>query len=512
MQQVSSIRLGRIAGGVAGLVGLGVAELGAGLIARDGSPVSDVAEVIISLLPPAWIAEADDVLGTGARILLMAGIVAVALVLAAVSGQLELKRRQASLLVYVPVGILTLLAVSTQVGPGALGYVPAVLGLSAGYLTLRLLIAELRRPPGALEPVAAERRNFLKTAGLVTLGGIVVAGAGRMLVQASNKVAEVRTKIVLPPAANPAPTLPAGTDFSVAGLTDYITPNASFYRIDTALQLPVIDPETWTLTVTGMVDRELTLTYADILARPLTERLTTLTCMSNQVGGDLSGNASWLGLPVHEVLAEAGPQTGAAMVLSTSQDGWTAATPLSVLSDPDLLALLAVGMNGVPLAPEHGFPVRMVVPGLYGDVSATKWLTELRLMTYDDDIGYWAQKGWSERGPIKIASRIDIPTRSVVEPGTVIVAGVAWAQPTGISAVEVQIDDGPWQPTTLGATAGPHTWRQWRYVWEAAEPGDYTLTVRATDADGRVQTDKEVPPFPSGASGLDSVAVKVRPA
>ncbi len=511
MQQGSSIRLGRLAGAVAGLVGLAVAELGAGLIARDGSPVSDLAEVVLTGLPTDWVSEARGVLGTATRFALMAAVVVVALLLAMLSGQLELKRKQLSLAVYVPAGVVTLLAVSTQVGPGALGYLPAVLGLSAGYLTLRLLIAELRRPPGAHELIAAERRNFLKTAGLVALGGIVVAGAGRMLVQASNKVAEVRTKILLPPAAKPAPTVPPGTDLDIAGLTQYITPNESFYRIDTALQLPAIDPATWTLKVTGMVKTPVTLTYAELLARPLTEHLTTLTCMSNEVGGDLAGNAAWLGLPVHQLLAEAGPMTGADMVLSVSHDGWTAATPLSTLTDVDLAALLAVGMNGVPLAPEHGFPVRMIVPGLYGDVSATKWLTELKVTTFEDATGYWAQKGWSERGPIKITSRIDLPTRSVVEPGTVIVAGVAWAPTTGISKVEVQVDDGPWQDTELAETVGPDTWRQWVYRWPASS-GDYKIRVRATDADGRVQTDKAVPPFPSAASGLHTVSVKVRPA
>lgn len=504
--------MSRIAGGVAGLVGLAVAELGAGLIARDGSPVSDIAEVIIAVLPAAWVAEASGVLGLSLRILLMAAVVTVALALAVVSGQLELKRKQLSLAVYLPAGALTLLAVSTQVGPGALGYVPAVLGLAAGYLTLRLLIAEIRRPPGALEPVAAERRNFLKTAGLVTLGGIVVAGAGRMLVQASNKVAEVRTKIVLPTPVDPRPTVPPGTDFDIAGLTKYITPNESFYRIDTALQLPSIDPDAWTLKVTGMVDNELTVTYAELLGRPLTEHLTTLTCMSNQVGGRLAGNAVWLGLPVRELLAEAGPQPGADAVLSTSQDGWTAVTPLTTLRDPDVAALLAVGMNGEPLSPEHGFPVRMVVPGLYGDVSATKWVTELKVTTFDDHRGYWAQKGWAKRGPIKIASRIDLPARSVVEPGTTtIVAGVAWAQTIGISTVELQVDDGPWQEAELADAVGADTWRQWVYEWTPSQPGDYRLTVRATDAEGRVQTAKDAPAFPNGSSGLHTVPVKVRP-
>lgn len=503
--------LSRVAGGVAGLVGLAVAELGAGLIARDGSPVADLATVISWQLPTYWGN------GTG-RVVLMTLIVLAWLALAAFAGQLELRRRHFSLFVILPVAAVTLLAVSTQVGPGALGYVPAVLGLAAIYLTLRLLIADLRRPPGALEPLVAERRSFLKTAGLITLGGIIVAGTGRMLIQASNKVAEVREKILLPEPANPAPPIAAGTDLNVAGLTPYLNANNSFYRIDTALQLPVIDPDTWTLQVTGMVENELTLTYAQLLERPLTEHVTTLSCMSNEVGGALVGNAVWLGVPIRDVLAEAVPLSGATMVLSTSQDGWSAATPLSVLSDPDLAALLALGMNGDPLPPEHGFPVRMVVPGLYGDVSATKWLTQLKVTTYLEDNGYWAQKGWAARGPVKIASRIDVPTRSVVTPGQVIVAGVAWAPPVGISAVHVQISsvqaptsDSTWHKAELAETTGPDSWRQWVYQWEADEPGDYTLTVRATDADGRIQSSKVAPPFPSGASGLHSVVVRVRP-
>lgn len=507
MQPGGAGRLSQIAGGVAGLVGLAVAELAAGLIARDGSPVSDIARVILAVLPASLVAAA----GPWLLPLLMVVIVATALVLAVIAGQLELRTRGLGLAIYLPFGVLTLLAVSTQVGPGAIGYVPATLGLVAGYLTLRLLVAELRRPPGAMEPVAAERRTFLKTAGLVTLGGIVVAGAGRILLQASNKIAEMRTQVVLPPAAVPAPAVPPATDLQIAGLTPYVTPNESFYRIDTAIQLPTIDPDTWTLKVTGLVRDELTLTYAELLARPLTEHLTTLTCMSNPVGGQLAGNAVWLGLPVHQLLKEAGPLVGADTVLSTSQDGWTAATPLRTLTDPDLAALLAVGMNGVPLPPEHGFPVRLVVPGLYGDVSATKWVTQLKVTTVEEATGYWAQRGWSPRGPIKLASRIDIPRRSVVEQGTVVVGGVAWAQTIGISKVEVQVDDGPWLEAELADTAGPDTWRQWVYEWRATEPGDYRLTVRATDADGRVQTETETPPFPGGATGWQSIQLKVRP-
>lgn len=504
VSQGGLLGLSRVAGGVAGLVGLAVAELGAGLIARDGSPVTDVTTVLAEVLPPFWGSE-------GGKISLMALVAAGWLVLAAFAGQLELRRRHFSLLVILPIAAVTLLAVSTQVGPGALGYVPTVLGLAAVYLMLRLLIAELRRPPGALEPLVAERRSFLKTAGLITMGGIIVAGVGRMLIQASNKVAEVRTKISLPAPAKPGPTIAVGTELDIAGLTPYITTNDSFYRIDTALQLPVIDPDTWTLRVTGLVEHELTLTYAQLLERPLTAQVSTLTCMSNRVGGVLAGNAEWLGLPVRDLLAEAVPQSGGTMVVSTSQDGWTAATPLSTLTDPDVTALLAVGMNGAPLLPEHGFPVRMLVPGLYGDVSATKWLTQLKVTTYEEGQGYWAQKGWASRGPVKISSRIDVPARSVVEPGIVKVAGVAWAPPVGIKAVHIQVDDGAWRKAELAETTGPDSWRQWVYLWEVSEPGDYTLTVRATDAEGRIQTSKVVPPFPNGASGLYTVPIKVRP-
>ncbi|MFT4166372.1 MAG: molybdopterin-dependent oxidoreductase [Microlunatus sp.] len=505
MSQGSLLGLSRVAGGVAGLVGLAVAELGAGLIARDGSPVADLATVISWWLPSYWGS------GTG-KTLLMVLVVIAWLLLAAFAGQLELRRRHFSLFVILPVAATTLLAISTQVGPGALGYVPAVLGLAAIYLTLRLLISQLRRPPGSLEPLVAERRNFLKTAGLITMGGIIVAGVGRILIEASNKVAEVREKILLPEPASPAPTIAAGTDLNLAGLTPYLNTNESFYRIDTALQLPVIDPDTWRLQVTGLVENELTLTYSQLLERPLTEHVTTLACMSNQVGGALVGNAVWLGIPVRDLLAEAVPLSGATMVLSTSQDGWSAATPLSMLTDPDVAALLAVGMNGDPLPPEHGFPVRMVVPGLYGDVSATKWLTQLKVTTDLEDNGYWAQKGWAPRGPVKIASRIDVPTRSmVVEPGQVNVAGVAWAPGTGIKAVHVQINEDAWRKAELAETTGPDSWRQWVYQWEVDEPGDYTLTVRATASDGQVQSSKVAPPFPSGASGLHSVLVRVRP-
>ena len=304
------------------------------------------------------------------------------------------------------------------------------------------------------------------------------------------------------------------------GLTPYVTDNAEFYRIDTALHVPVIDPATWQLKVTGMVEQEITLSYAELLARPLAAHMSTLTCKANPIGanpiaGNLVGNATWLGLPVREVLAQARPRPEADMVLSVSVDGWSAGTPLSTLQQDDRQALLAVGMNGSPLPPEHGFPVRMIVPGLYGDVSATKWVTELRVTTFTEDQGYWTPLGWSVGGAIKLTSRIDAPRSTTLEPGEVVVAGVAYAPHLGISRVELRIDEdtdeSEWQEVELAEVVGPDTWRQWSYRWQAG-PGRYRLTVRATDADGYVQTDEIRPPAPSGATGLHTINVRVREA
>jgi DMSO/TMAO reductase YedYZ molybdopterin-dependent catalytic subunit len=356
--------------------------------------------------------------------------------------------------------------------------------------------------------LSASRRNFLTWTIVAGAAAAMATVAGQLLASASSAVDTARQKLKLPTAAKPAAAPPEGADLRIADLTPYVTPNDDFYRIDTALQVPVINPTDWTLKITGMVQNPIQINYAELTAKPLVEHLTTLTCVSNDVGGDLAGNALWLGYPIRELLAEAKPLQGADMVLSTSDDGWTASTPLSALTDPKREAVLAIGMNGEPLPIEHGFPVRMVVPGLYGYVSATKWVTELKVTSYSKDEAYWTPLGWSARGPIKLASRIDVPRKSSVDAGTVVVAGVAWAQHTGISAVEVQVDDHGWQPAQLAETAGPDTWRQWRYEW-AAVPGKHTLTVRATDADGKLQTADVAPPMPDGATGYHSIDVKV---
>ena len=258
-----------------------------------------------------------------------------------------------------------------------------------------------------------------------------------------------------------------------------------------------------------MVDREVSYSFDDLRALPVVEKVVTLTCVSNPVGGDLISNAVWSGYRVGDLLAAAGVHPDADMVLSTSADGWTAGTPTEALTD-GREALLAVTMNGVPLPVEHGYPARLVVPGLYGYVSATKWVVDLELTRFDRAQGYWTGLGWSPRGPIKTQSRIDVPRRSAEIPsGPVTFGGVAWAQNRGVRAVEVRIDDGIWQPAELGASYSGDTWRLWSFPWQAREPGPHTLTVRATDNTGEVQTADDAPPAPDGATGWHQVLFSV---
>jgi DMSO/TMAO reductase YedYZ molybdopterin-dependent catalytic subunit len=307
--------------------------------------------------------------------------------------------------------------------------------------------------------------------------------------------------------------VPAGVDLRIPGLTPFVTPNASFYRVDTDLVLPQLSPDTWTLTIDGMVDRELEISFADLLRMPLTEADITLVCVSNQVGGTYNGNARWLGVPLAGLLRRAGVQAGADQVLSSAADGMTISTPVETIMDGPppggQSALLAVGMNGRPLPVAHGFPARMIVPGLYGYVSATKWVTRLTLTTFARQKAYWTQRGYSDHAPIKTESRIDVPKPlAQVKAGPVTVAGVAWAPHKGIEAVEVSTDNGPWHQATLAAADGIDTWRQWRWDWDAA-PGLHQLRVRATDKTGATQTSQRAGPVPNGASGWDSTVVTV---
>ena len=356
------------------------------------------------------------------------------------------------------------------------------------------------RPPG--QP---GRRSFL-TAGVVALAaGGVGTLAGRSLSERSSVSAALST-IRFPKAAQPVPPLPGGVNLGIKGLSSFITPNSSFYRVDTALLLPQVAPQSWTLRIHGMVEREITIDFHELLKRPLTEDYITLCCVSNPVAGPYIGNAKWLGASLASLLREARPRAGAEQLLCTSVDGFTSGTPLAtVLDGRD--ALLAVAMNGAPLPVAHGFPARMVVPGLYGYVSATKWVTDIKVTTFRGEYAYWVQRGWSQRAPIKTESRIDVPG-GPVSAGRTPVAGVAWAQHKGIDAVHVRVDRGPWQQARLAAVPGIDTWRQWVWEWDATR-GTHVIEARATDATGYTQTAAAEPPEPNGASGYPSVTVSV---
>ncbi|MBF6174536.1 molybdopterin-dependent oxidoreductase [Nocardia blacklockiae] len=353
-----------------------------------------------------------------------------------------------------------------------------------------------------------DRRQVVR--GIVGVGVLAgVAGvAGRVLGGRVHDVTGERAGVRLPVPEVGGVAVDPAAELRVPGLTPYVTPNSDFYRIDTALVVPQVSTETWSLRIHGMVEREIRLSYADLARRTPVERLVTLTCVSNPVGGDLIGNAHWLGYRLDELLAEAGPHPDADMVLSRSIDGFTAGSPLATLTD-GRDALLAVGMNGEPLPVRHGYPARLVVPGLYGYVSATKWVTELEITRFDRAQAYWTKRGWSARGPIKTGTRIDTPRVGArLTAGRVPVAGVAWAQHRGITAVEVQIDDGPWQPARLAAEPSTDTWRQWVYDWDAT-PGPHTLRARATDGTGEVQTSDLRDVIPDGATGYPDVSVRV---
>lgn len=360
--------------------------------------------------------------------------------------------------------------------------------------------------PAGVDPES--RRRFLTGSG-VLLGTAVVAGLGGRWLAGRRGVSAARDAIRLPAPIVPAPAVPAGADLSLTQLAPYVSSNFGFYRIDTALVVPQVDPDTWRLRIHGRVGNERTYSYADLLARPLVERYVTLACVSNEVGGDLIGNARWLGVPLRELLDEVEPDDDADQVVGRSVDGWTCGTPTAALRD-GRDALLAIGMNGEPLPVEHGFPVRMVVPGLYGYVSACKWVTELELTRFADFDAYWVPRGWSAQGPIKTQSRIDTPRRrNKLTAGPVTVAGVAWAQQRGIRQVEVRVDNGEWQRAELAPTVSVDTWVQWSWRWDAT-PGEHRLQVRATDATGETQTERTQDVAPDGATGWHTVTVTVR--
>ncbi|OLT43512.1 oxidoreductase [Serinicoccus sp. CNJ-927] len=515
--------LAALAGIAAGALTLGLAEVLAAVwtswlgSAGTSSPLLAVGGAFVDRTPP-WLKDwAIETFGTADKLALGVGMAITLTVVCALIGVLALRRRGPGIGAFAVVGLVGLAAVYSRPATGLLDLVPTALGVVVGGRVLLWLldrVAGVRdggprssHHPSAAPPSGSTRRSVLLLGGGLTGLGVLGVVAGQVLSTAGRAVQRTAEALGLPTPTRTV-SVPEGATSDITGHTPYLVDNEDFYRIDTALRVPRVDAAGWTLRVTGLVDQEVEITYADLLAEEHVEALVTLTCVSNQVGGDLVGNARWLGWPVRELLARAGVQPEADMVLSRSTDGWTAGTPIEALTD-DRDALLAVAMNGEPLPAEHGYPVRLVVPGLYGYVSATKWVTELKVTRFDADEGYWTPRGWSARGPIKTASRIDVPrSGGRLEPdadGTVVLAGVAWAQHRGIERVEVQVDDGDWQEATLLEEPTVDAWRLWTYAWPEATSGDHQVRVRATDADGQTQTEESAAPAPNGASGWHTV-------
>jgi DMSO/TMAO reductase YedYZ molybdopterin-dependent catalytic subunit len=499
------------AGIASAAAGVGAAELTALVLAPRASPLFAAGSLIVDVAPP-WLKEAViGIFGTADKTVIIASVALIVVILAALAGVLEHSSPPSGRVLLAAIGGLGLVAAVTRADASPASAAPSLVAMVVGVLMLAVLIRQSAAIGSAVptEPEAREgvsRRSFLVTSGLALGLGVLTAVAARVTASGIQAVDAVRRAFTLPVPAVAAPPVPPGASLEVAGISPLVTANADFYRIDTALLVPSVDPATWSLRVIGMVEREVALTFDELLALPLEESYTTLACVSNPVGGNLIGNARWLGYPLRHLLARAVPKPGADMVLSRSVDGFTAGTPLSALMD-DRNAILAVAMNGEPLPPEHGFPVRMVVPGLYGYVSATKWVTELKVTTFAEDAAYWTHHGWSARGPVKLSSRIDSP-RGSAKAGNVAIAGVAWSQHTGVSRVEVQIDDGRWLVAELAEAISVDTWRQWSLMWDAPA-GRHTVTVRATDANGVLQDARVRDVVPDGATGYHSILIDV---
>ncbi|RZU52022.1 DMSO/TMAO reductase YedYZ molybdopterin-dependent catalytic subunit [Krasilnikovia cinnamomea] len=524
-----SVRAG-LAGVAAAAVALGAAEVVAVATGPLSAPLLAVGGVVVDTVPGPVKNAAVAVFGVHDKTALITGT---ALLLAAYAygvGVLALRSWRWALAGIALFGAIGVAAAVTRhdAGPGAA--LPALIGAAVAALVLRLLLAQAVEPGSATAGVAgavsadgpgghgpgdedvtdepqpwAGRRRFLRGLGIAAALAAVTGVAGRLLT-GRRAVTAARNAVVLPTPVSPARPVPAAAQ--VRGVTPYVSTNEDFYRIDTALYPPQVDPAAWQLRVHGMVRNPITLTWADLLRRPMIERYVTLACVSNEVGGDLIGNARWLGTPVKALLDEADPLPGADQVVQRSVDGWTCGSPTAVLRD-GRDALLAIGMNGRPLPVEHGFPVRLVVPGLYGYVSACKWVVELELTRFADFDAYWVPRGWAQQAPIKTQSRIDTPRDGAKRPaGPLVVAGVAWAQHRGIAKVEVQLDGGAWQVATLADTVSADTWRQWFLPWTVT-PGRHTLRVRATDTTGGTQPSTPAPPEPDGATGWHSVTFTV---
>ena len=518
-----------VAGAVSVAVAIAVGEIVGGLVAGAPSLVVAIGTLVIDLQPPGAKDLVVSLFGTNDKLALNILILAAALAIGGFLGLVARTHFSRVAGIFVAVGVVALFA-SLRLGTFSmpLSVVTVALAVGAALLTLRVLVdaaagsrtfgAGANRAPartadraGIMDPRGGmpdwDRRRFLMLSGGLAVGSVVVGSIGRALLQNAHSQEPVTAD--LPPASlEPAPLQP-DTSLAVDGITPIVVPNDAFYRIDTSLLAPRVNVATWSVTVKGMVDRTVTLTYDELAAMPIFEQYVTIACVSNEIGGNLVGNALWRGVHLREVLAMAGVHPGATQIVGRSVDGFTVGFPTAWAMDPSRDPMIALGMNGQPLPVEHGYPARLIVPGLYGYVSATKWLAEIELTTLEAFDAYWIPRGWAKEAPILTQSRIDVPRDGAsLGAGPVAIAGVAWAPDRGVSKVEVRIDQGAWLPATLSAPLSKATWVQWRAGWDATA-GDHTIEVRATDGKGEVQTDQVTPPPPDGARGHHTIRVRV---
>lgn len=494
--------LSALSGIITAVAAIGSATLVASASRTMRSPVLDIGDRFIQITP-SWLKDlAISLFATNDKLALLVGIGLFLLLFAAVVGLFAMRGRlwmgMAGVALFGVIGTGAALLGNR----GALAAVPSVVGAAVGMLVLwGFRYSWFDAGSDERTENAEARRRLLVSLGGVALGAGVAGIAGIQLTRRFDVSTESGA---LPGVDSPLSGIPPTADLQVPGLSPFVTPNKDFYRIDTALSVPQIPAEEYQLRVFGMVDREMTFSYSDLLRRRQVESDITLTCVSNEVGGRLVGNARWQGVRLDEILAEAGVQPGADQVVGRSYDGYTCGFPVSAATD-GRDAMVVVGMNGRPLPAEHGYPVRLVVPGLYGYVSATKWLQEIEVTTFDAFDHYWERRGWAEQAPIKTSSRIDTPSAfDQVPVGESVIAGVAWAQTRGIERVEVRVDDGPWREAQLGAAVSDTTWRQWRIPWQVTA-GRHSITVRALDGTGALQTEERGRPIPDGATGWHSV-------
>jgi len=526
--------LAALAGLLAAAVALGVGQLVSGLIAPSSSPVVAVGDAVITMTPESVKSFAIRTFGSDDKVALVSGTLILLAVYSLVLGALALRSRRIGVLGIALFGAVGVLAAVTRPAGGVLSVLPSVVGALAGIVTLLVLLRPLDGAPaepsatreaadgdvmdrlrqvlasGDRKGARVDRRRFFVLSG-VALGAAAVAGGGGQLLRRRFDVADARDDLTLPTPSSPAARLPQGADLSgqIGGLTPLVTANGAFYRVDTAITVPQIRPSAYRLALSGMFDSPRSYTLDDLFGRDdLIERDITLTCVSNEVGGDLAGNARWIGVPLGALLRENGIRSGSTQLVCRSVDGMTIGAPTkAALATDD--AMLALAMNGRPLPVEHGFPVRMIIPGLYGYVSACKWLAGIEASTFEAFDAYWVQRGWAAQGPIKTAARIDTPRAlRPLSAGRHPVAGVAWAQGRGVAKVEVQVDDGDWQEAQLSAEVGPDVWRQWVLPHDFPS-GTHRVTVRATDGSGQLQTQDRASPSPDGSSGWHSLQVLV---